>query len=226
MTILKSMSTGLTLFSGWPRVRLASNAISTALLAGCSGGSSSDAVTPLPAPQPADRPLVDNDVYGSGPTDSVSDSTESAAVTHRQITLNGKAFAYTATAGHLVTIDNVASEPEAKMFYVAYTMDNPDPTKPRPVTFLYSGGPTMSSATLLLGSFGPRRIQSSFPNFTPPALTRESTIRTVCSTAPTSCSLILSALVIRPLSRRIRTRISGAWIRMSGHSMTSSSTSR
>jgi carboxypeptidase C (cathepsin A) len=55
------------------------------------------------------------------------------------------------------------------MFYVAYTQDNPDPSKPRPVTFFYNGGPGSSSVYLLLGSFGPRRLQSSFPNFTPPA---------------------------------------------------------
>ena len=45
----------------------------------------------------------------------------------------------------------------------------PDPSKPRPVTFFYNGGPGSSSVFLLLGSFGPKRLQSSFPNFTPPA---------------------------------------------------------
>ena len=39
----------------------------------------------------------------------------------------------------------------------------------RPVTFFYNGGPGSSSVFLLLGSFGPRRIKTSMPNFTPPA---------------------------------------------------------
>ena len=39
----------------------------------------------------------------------------------------------------------------------------------RPVTFFYNGGPGSSSVYLLLGSFGPRRIKTSMPHFTPPA---------------------------------------------------------
>nr|WP_275794521.1 peptidase S1 [Ralstonia syzygii]CCA85943.1 putative Carboxypeptidase S1 [Ralstonia syzygii R24] len=118
-----------------------------------------------------DSPLVDTTVYGSGPNDAlpVSDTAETAAITHHKVTINGQSLAYTATAGHLTTIDAVTSRPNAKMFYVAYTQDNPDPSKPRPVTFFYNGGPGASSVFLLLGSFGPKRIQSSFPDFTPPA---------------------------------------------------------
>ena len=166
------------LFYGRLWAPLAAAAVSAALLAGCGGGSSSGAggatantasASPSTAAPPPDKPLVDNDIYGSGPNDAVSDATESAAVTHHQVTVNGKTIAYTATAGHLVTIDASTSQPNAKVFYVAYTQDNPDPSKPRPVTFFYNGGPGSSAVYLLLGSFGPKRIQSSFPNFTPPA---------------------------------------------------------
>ena len=38
----------------------------------------------------------------------------------------------------------------------------------RPVTFFYNGGPGSSSVYLLLGSFGPRRIKTNMPDFTPP----------------------------------------------------------
>ena len=108
-------------------------------------------------------------MYGTGPNDAVTDSTEGAAVVHRTVTIGGKTIKYTATTGHLTTIDPVTSAPNAKMFYVSYTQDNPDPSKPRPVTFFYNGGPGSSSVYLLLGSYGPKRLQSSFPNFTPPA---------------------------------------------------------
>jgi carboxypeptidase C (cathepsin A) len=161
--------------NGRPWAPLATAAVSVVLLAACGGGSSSDparadnSTKPPAVVTPPDQPLVDNDTYGSGPNDFVTDTTESAAVTHHTITINSKAIAYTATAGHLVTIDASTSKPNAKVFYVAYTQDNPDPNKPRPVTFFYNGGPGSSAVYLLLGSFGPKRIQSSFPNFTPPA---------------------------------------------------------
>ncbi|AQW32216.1 S10 family peptidase (plasmid) [Ralstonia syzygii subsp. celebesensis] len=175
-------------FAGLSRIvtaSLAAATLSAALLAGCGGGSdastastdgvasnagSSVSTQPTTAAQ-QDSPLVDTTVYGSGPNDAlpVSDTAETAAITHHKVTINGQSIAYTATAGHLTTIDAVTSRPNAKMFYVAYTQDNPDPSKPRPVTFFYNGGPGASSVFLLLGSFGPKRIQSSFPDFTPPA---------------------------------------------------------
>jgi hypothetical protein len=37
-----------------------------------------------------DQSLLDTTVYGSGPDDSISDTTENAAVTHHNITINGK----------------------------------------------------------------------------------------------------------------------------------------
>ncbi|MDI9682618.1 peptidase S1, partial [Burkholderia cenocepacia] len=52
----------------------------------------------------------------------------------RLVAIGGKTIKYTATTGHLTTIDPITSAPNAKMFYVAYTQDNPDPSKPRPVT--------------------------------------------------------------------------------------------
>ncbi|RKP51261.1 S10 family peptidase [Trinickia fusca] len=160
---------------------LVAAAVSAVLLVGCGGGSDSSAATgsaanlasstppSTQAAPPPDQPLNDNTVYGTGPNDNTIDMTEQAAVTHHNVTINGQNISYTARAGHLLTIDASTSKPNAKMFYVSYTMDNPDPSKPRPVTFFYNGGPGSSAVYLLLGSFGPKRIQSSFPNFTPPA---------------------------------------------------------
>ncbi|NPT57370.1 S10 family peptidase [Paraburkholderia elongata] len=117
---------------------------------------------------PPDQPLADATPYGYGPGDSVSDVTENAAITHHTLTLNGKSIAYTARAGHLVTTDTYNSRPGAKLFYVSFTADDATPST-RPVTFFYNGGPGSSSVFLLLGSFGPRRIKTSMPDFTPPA---------------------------------------------------------
>ncbi|AOJ61776.1 peptidase S1 [Burkholderia ubonensis] len=184
MTTLKSLKDGFALFGTTLSGPLVAATAAALLVTGCGGddgaspsAAAAAAATAANAPASgaatnaaqADQPFVDTDVYGTGPNDAVTDATEGAAVVHRQVSIGGKVIKYTATAGHLTTIDPVTSQPNAKMFYVAYTQDNPDPSKPRPVTFFYNGGPGSSSVYLLLGSFGPKRLQSSFPNFTPPA---------------------------------------------------------
>ena len=70
-----------------------------------------------------DQPFFDPVAYGNGPDDSVSDSSENAAITRHSISIGGKKIDYTATAGHLVTVDPSSSQPNAKMFYVAFTQD-------------------------------------------------------------------------------------------------------
>jgi carboxypeptidase C (cathepsin A) len=115
----------------------------------------------------ADQPLLDTTTYGSGPDDSITDTTEAAAMTHHVATFGGVPLPYTATAGHLVAVDPSSSKPAAKFFYVDFTADSVSPAT-RPVTFFYNGGPGSSSVFLLLGSFAPRRIHTSLPGFTPP----------------------------------------------------------
>jgi carboxypeptidase C (cathepsin A) len=116
----------------------------------------------------ADQPYSDTTAYGNGPQDSVTDTGENAAVTRHEIALGGKQLRYTATAGHLVTVDPSSSKPDAKMFYVAFTLDGAAAER-RPVTFFYNGGPGSSSVYVLLGSFAPMRIKTALPSFTPPA---------------------------------------------------------
>jgi carboxypeptidase C (cathepsin A) len=115
-----------------------------------------------------DQPFADPVAYGNGPQDSITDATEAAAVTQHRIVLGGKEIAYTARAGHLVTVDPSSSKPEAAIFYVSFTADAAD-AMTRPVTFFYNGGPGSSSVYVLLGSFAPMRIKTSLPDFTPPA---------------------------------------------------------
>ncbi|CAD6558541.1 S10 family peptidase [Paraburkholderia sabiae] len=115
-----------------------------------------------------DQPFFDPVAYGNGPDDSVTDTSENAAITKHSVTIGGKKINYTATAGHLVTVDPSSSQPAAKFFYVAFTQDN-QKEETRPLTFFYNGGPGSSSVFVLLGSFAPRRIKTSMPSFTPPA---------------------------------------------------------
>lgn len=137
---------------------------------------SSALAAPSPAPVPSspvahrsgDQPFFDPVAYGNGPDDSVTDTSESAAITKHSIVIGGKKINYTATAGHLVTVDPSSSQPNARIFYVAFTEDG-QKEEARPVTFFYNGGPGSSSVFVLLGSFAPKRIKTSMPGFTPPA---------------------------------------------------------
>ena len=105
-----------------------------------------------------DQPYFDPVAYGNGPGDSVTDTSENAAVTRHTVAIAGKTLSYTATVGHLVTVDPSTSKPDAKLFYVAFVLDG-TPQDGRPVTFFYNGGPGSSSVYVLLGSFAPMRIR-------------------------------------------------------------------
>jgi len=84
---------------------------------------------------------------------------EDAQPVRRSISLRGRTLAYTATPGHL-TIRNGEGEPQVSMFYVAYTVPS---AAPRPVTFLFNGGPGSSTMWLHMGSFGPIKVDASTP---------------------------------------------------------------
>lgn len=116
------------------------------------------------ADQP-DQPFTDTTPYGLGEDNSITDVTENAAITHHVVTIGDNTVAYTARAGHLVTADPSTALPVAKFFYVSFTADGMDST--RPVTFFYNGGPGASAIFVLLGSFAPRRIKTKMPSFTP-----------------------------------------------------------
>ncbi|MXN78815.1 peptidase S10 [Burkholderia sp. 4701] len=145
--------------------------LSSLILAACNGDDVTSTSGPTSADSSADpaaradRPYNDPNSYSSSPSASLAASAalERAAVTHHQITLNGRTISYTATAGHLTARNPQTGAPEASFFYVAYTADN-QPAANRPVTFLYNGGPGSASVWLHLGSFGPRRIQTGDPN--------------------------------------------------------------
>lgn len=89
------------------------------------------------------------------------------AVTHHQITVDGKLLKYTATAGRL-PIKRGDGKIEAEMFYVAYTLDGEDAAK-RPLTFAFNGGPGSASIWLHMGALGPRRVVLQPDGFMPPA---------------------------------------------------------
>src|SRR5215475_7515607 len=92
---------------------------------------------------------------------------EKSSVTSHEMTLGGKPLRYTATAGNLL-IQGDDNQPNASLFYVAYTLDGVSDPQTRPVTFLYNGGPGSASMWLHMGSVGPVRVLTSSPEATGP----------------------------------------------------------
>jgi carboxypeptidase C (cathepsin A) len=107
------------------------------------------------------------------------------------VTISGQAISYQAIAGTLIVHpkdwDDVARDPkhdkegsappgdgadaknptaEASMFYVAYFKSGGGP---RPLTFLYNGGPGSATVWLHMGAFGPRRVVTATDEHTPAA---------------------------------------------------------
>ncbi|CAM5253095.1 S10 family peptidase [Rhodanobacter lindaniclasticus] len=103
----------------------------------------------------------------AAPVDARIPSSETAVRTQHSITIGGRTLKYTATAGTLVIRDE-KQQPQASVFYVAYTVDDGKPAQ-RPLTFLYNGGPGSSSLWLHMGSLGPQRIETASPAATAPA---------------------------------------------------------
>ncbi|HEX3502470.1 MAG TPA: carboxypeptidase [Xanthobacteraceae bacterium] len=76
------------------------------------------------------------------------------AVTEHSIDLPSGKLAYTATAGTFSLFDT-SGQRSAAIFYTAFVAKTDNPA-PRPVTFVFNGGPGAASAFLNLGLVGPR----------------------------------------------------------------------
>ncbi|HEX7156281.1 MAG TPA: hypothetical protein VF229_03645, partial [Burkholderiaceae bacterium] len=112
-------------------------------------------------------------------------------ITEGTVTVGGQAIPYKAVAGTLIVHpkgwDDVPRDPkaervggpapgeegadrnptaEASIFYVAYFKTG---GAPRPLTFLFNGGPGSASLWLHLGAFGPRRVVTATDSHTPAA---------------------------------------------------------
>jgi carboxypeptidase C (cathepsin A) len=80
--------------------------------------------------------------------------------TRHQVAVAGKTLRYRATAGVLPIANNDAGDVHGRMFFVAYTLEGPQPSR-RPVTFLWNGGPGSSASQVHLLGFGPKRVKTA-----------------------------------------------------------------
>lgn len=83
------------------------------------------------------------------------------AVTRHTLALAAGPLAYTATAEYLPLTEDGKDEPAARVFTVTYTADaSADKTAPpRPVAFVFNGGPGAAAAYLHLGALGPKIVR-------------------------------------------------------------------
>jgi carboxypeptidase C (cathepsin A) len=90
--------------------------------------------------------------------------------THHTLHVGGQTLNYTATAG-LMPLKNDKGETEANIFFMAYTLDQPEGKREskRPLMFAFNGGPGSASVWLHLGAIGPRTVHMQQPDGTMPA---------------------------------------------------------
>lgn len=144
------------------------------------------------APQPLAEAQITNEKNVAPKPEPPADKnkTEAASVqefkpeqqtTKGSVTIAGTAMNYDAIAGTIVVHpkgwddvpQNADPDPknkaaEASMFYIAYFKSD-NKGAPRPITFLYNGGPGSSTVWLHMGAFGPRRVITADDTHTPAA---------------------------------------------------------
>jgi carboxypeptidase C (cathepsin A) len=116
-------------------------------------------------------------------------------VTSHTVTVGGKTLKYHTTAGYIVLKEEEGKplvkspdqkpaqeekkeseadktkdglKPKAKVFFVAYTLDEAGEPSSRPVTFAFNGGPGSSSVWLHMGAVAPRRANLTDEGEAPP----------------------------------------------------------
>lgn len=93
-------------------------------------------------------------------------SDETPVIQKQSVTIGGRTLNYTTTTGFMPIRNGLTSEVEARIFYMAYTLDNP-PAK-RPLMFSFNGGPGSASVWLHLGALGPKRVKMQDEGWLPP----------------------------------------------------------
>ena len=88
-------------------------------------------------------------------------------VTKHDIRVGNRTLRYTVTTG-VMPLKNAAGDTEARVFYMAYTVDGAGDKSQRPLMFSFNGGPGSSSVWLHLGTLGPRRVQMLDDGAMPP----------------------------------------------------------
>jgi carboxypeptidase C (cathepsin A) len=104
---------------------------------------------PAPAPPPPQT---------SSPTPApVPD--EPPVITRHELKLGERTLKYSVATGFMPIKNGQTGETEARMFFMAYTLDDAPDRSKRPLMFSFNGGPGSSSVWLHLGALGPKRVR-------------------------------------------------------------------
>src|SRR6266403_5096449 len=123
---------------------------------------------PTPSPQATASPAVPAPAPQRGSQERPPMPTEEAPViTHHEIRAGGRTLRYTATTG-MMPIKNREGETEARIFFMAYALDDAGGPGRRPLTFSFNGGPGSASVWLHLGAIGPKRVPMNPDGTMPP----------------------------------------------------------
>jgi carboxypeptidase C (cathepsin A) len=93
---------------------------------------------------------------------------EPPIVTKHEIKLGERTLKYTVTTGMMPIKNGQTGETEARMFFMAYTLDDVPDRMKRPLMFSFNGGPGSSSVWLHLGALGPKRVKMQPDGMMPP----------------------------------------------------------
>lgn len=99
---------------------------------------------------------------------SVVQKDEPPVVTRHSARVAGRTLNYTVTAGFMPIKNAVSGDLEARIFYMAYTLDGVTDPRSRPLMFSFNGGPGSASVWLHLGALGPRRVRMLEDGMMPP----------------------------------------------------------
>lgn len=119
--------------------------------------------TPTPTPTPIPNISVK---IGEPQEDKKLKLDEPTVMTRQTVRVNSRNLNYKVTTGFLPIRDAKTGETEAKIFYMAYTLEGTN--KKRPLMFSFNGGPGSSSVWLHLGALGPKRVKMLDNGLMPP----------------------------------------------------------
>lgn len=89
-------------------------------------------------------------------------------VTKHEMRVGGRTLRYTVTTGIMPLRNTATGETEARIFYMAYTLDGVADRSQRPLMFSFNGGPGSASVWLHMGALGPKRVRMMDDGQMPP----------------------------------------------------------
>ena len=123
--------------------------------------------TPAPTPPVSGQQTTVTTTARTTPSANIAQMLdEPNSVTKHSMRVGSRNLNYTVTTGFMPIINDKTGETEAKLFFMAYTLDNP-PAK-RPLMFSFNGGPGSASVWLHLGALGPKRVKMLDDGMMPP----------------------------------------------------------